>query len=228
MDIKVDISIIVPIYNQELHLEKCLSSLLNIKDLNIEIICINDGSNDRSLEIMEEYQRNDSRIRIINKENTGYGDSMNCGIASAEGKYIFFIESDDWLADYALNDLFDNAEKFSTDIVKGNYYIYNSGKDKVSIYENLKNFQYNCLVQKPLHLYSRSISQMDRTDIMPRIRTVCIVVGTRYSNSPTLPLAPWLARSPAHHRVVRGIGSSQHRNFGGTPKQLSTVRLNTL
>lgn len=144
----MDISVIVPIYNQELHLEKCLSSLLNIKDLQVEIICINDGSDDGSFEIMEKYQRDDSRIKIINKINTGYGDSMNCGITRAEGKYIFFIESDDWLADNALNELFVYAEKFSADIVKGNYYIYNSSQDKVSIYENLKNFQYNCLVQK--------------------------------------------------------------------------------
>lgn len=144
----MEVSIIVPIYNQELHLEKCLSSLLNIKGMSVEILCVNDGSTDKSLELIKKFKNNDSRIKIINKENTGYGDSMNRGIENAKGEYIFFVESDDWLVDGALNVLYENAKNFSADIVKGNYFIYNSHQNQVNIYENLKKFEYNCLISE--------------------------------------------------------------------------------
>lgn len=142
----MEISIIVPVYNQEMHLEECLNSLLRIRDLSVEIICVNDGSTDRSLEIIKSFQSNDDRVKVLDKENTGYGDSMNLGIESAKGKYIFFLESDDWLVDGALNILYENAEKESADVVKGNYYIYNANQDNDTIFENLKNFQYDCLL----------------------------------------------------------------------------------
>lgn len=89
------VSVIIPIYNAEKRIEKCLDSILNQKYDNIEIICVNDGSTDDTTRILEVYSNNDSRIIVINKENEGVSKARNTGIENATGKYIVFIDADD-------------------------------------------------------------------------------------------------------------------------------------
>ena len=89
------ISVIVPVYNSELFLSKCLSSIINNTYNNLEIICVNDGSTDKSYEILNEFANKDSRIHIINKINGGSARARNEGLNIAKGKYIAFIDSDD-------------------------------------------------------------------------------------------------------------------------------------
>lgn len=101
------ISIIVPIYNVEVYLDECINSLLQQTYKNIEIILINDGSTDRSLEICYKYKALDNRIRVINKSNEGLGLTRNRGLDNITGKYVTFIDSDD----YADNDLIKNLYK---------------------------------------------------------------------------------------------------------------------
>lgn len=91
------VSIIVPIYNVEKYLAKCLDSLVNQTLKDIEIICINDGSTDNSLEILKTYALRDSRIKIIDKQNEGLSVTRNIGMSIATGDYIGFIDSDDWV-----------------------------------------------------------------------------------------------------------------------------------
>lgn len=91
------ISVIVPIYNTSLYLSECLNSLINQTYKNLEIICINDGSTDNSLEILNEYQKKDNRIKIITQENQGLSSARNKGIEEANGELISFIDSDDWV-----------------------------------------------------------------------------------------------------------------------------------
>ena len=86
-----DVSIIIPVYNSEFYIKRCLDSVANIK--NAEIIVINDGSTDNTLEILKGYKN----IKIINNENYGVSHSRNCGIKEATGKYIMFVDSDDYL-----------------------------------------------------------------------------------------------------------------------------------
>lgn len=93
----VKISVIVPVYNVEKYLRECLDSLINQTLTDIEIICINDGSTDNSLEILKEYAKKDDRIKVINQENKGLGATRNIGINIAKGDYISFIDSDDFL-----------------------------------------------------------------------------------------------------------------------------------
>ena len=90
------VSILIPIFNVEKYLRQCLDSAVNQTLKDIEIICINDGSTDSSLEILKEYAKVYNSIKIINKQNTGYGHSMNCGLKLAKGEYIGIIESDDF------------------------------------------------------------------------------------------------------------------------------------
>ncbi|MGN0031404.1 MAG: glycosyltransferase family 2 protein [Candidatus Gastranaerophilaceae bacterium] len=97
MNRKPKISIIVPVYNVGKYLRKCLNSLIYQTYSNLEIICINDGSTDDSLEILKEYSKSDSRIVLIDKKNEGVSVARNIGIKTATGDYISFIDSDDWV-----------------------------------------------------------------------------------------------------------------------------------
>ena len=91
------ISIIIPVYNVEQYLDECMKSLINQTLKDIEIICINDGSTDNSLEILKGYAEKDDRIKIIDKENGGYGIAMNMGLKAATGEYIGILEPDDYV-----------------------------------------------------------------------------------------------------------------------------------
>ena len=102
------ISFIIPIYNSEKYIEKCIRSIIDQKYKEIEIICINDGSTDNSEVIIKKIQKNDSRIILISKPNGGVSSSRNIGIENASGDYVMFIDSDDYLENsylYNLNDL---------------------------------------------------------------------------------------------------------------------------
>ena len=88
------VSILVPCYNVEAYLRECLDSIVNQTLTDIEIICINDGSTDGTLGIIKEYAAKDKRIKIIDKENEGYGKSMNRGLDAATGEYVGIVESD--------------------------------------------------------------------------------------------------------------------------------------
>ena len=97
MNNNINLSIIVPVYNSEKYLNECITSLQNQTLKNIEIILINDGSKDKSLEICKKYAQNDNRITVINQENSGQATARNVGIGFAHGEYITFADSDDWL-----------------------------------------------------------------------------------------------------------------------------------
>lgn len=121
------ISILIPIYNVEKYLAQCLDSVCKQTLKDIEIICINDGSTDGSLDIIKQYQAKDKRIKLINKKNTGYGDSMNQGLKTVRGKYIGIVEPDDWIERNALQDLFDLAESTAAEVIKCNFYLEKDG-----------------------------------------------------------------------------------------------------
>lgn len=124
------VSVLVPIFNVEKYLEQCLESIIKQTLKDIEIICINDGSTDGSLRIIKRYAKRDNRIVIINKKNSGYGDSMNQGLKKATGKYIGIVESDDWIELDAFEKLYRYAAKHDVDVVKGNYFNYYTDPNK--------------------------------------------------------------------------------------------------
>ena len=92
-----EISVIVPVFNKEKYLKKCIESILNQDIKNIELILVNDGSSDNSGLICDSYSKKDSRVKVIHKENQGVSTARNIGIKNAKGKYISFIDSDDWI-----------------------------------------------------------------------------------------------------------------------------------
>ena len=110
------ISVIIPVFNVENYLEKCLDSVVNQTLNDIEIICINDGSTDNSPNILESYVQKDARIIVINQENKGLSAARNRGLEIAKGEYISFVDSDDWIDENFLEKLYEAITKNNCDI----------------------------------------------------------------------------------------------------------------
>ena len=117
----VKVSIIVPVYNVEKYLRKCLDSLVNQTLKDIEIICINDGTKDNSVEIIDEYVKKYSNVLLINQENQGLGMARNNAMKYAKGDYIAFVDSDDWIDLDMYEVLYNKAIKTNADIVECDY-----------------------------------------------------------------------------------------------------------
>lgn len=136
------VTIIVPVFNTERYLRYCLDSLLQQTMKELEIICVNDGSTDHSLQILEEYAARDVRIRLFTKENSGYGDSMNLGLSHANGEYIGIVESDDYVLPNMIEHLYNVAHNYDAEITKSNFYYASEANGEV-YQENLSELPYN-------------------------------------------------------------------------------------
>ena len=125
----IPISVIIPVYNVEKYLKRCLDSVINQTFRDLEIICVNDGSTDGSSEILEEYKSKDERIIIINKVNGGLSSARNAGMKVARGEYIGFVDSDDWIDLDFFEKLYTAAKKHDADVAcAGIKRVYSSGK----------------------------------------------------------------------------------------------------
>ena len=114
---EVKVSVVVPVYNQERHLEECLQSLLNQTLQDIEVICVDDGSTDRSKEILDEIAAKDGRVKILHQKNQYAGVARNNGFSVATGKYVCFLDSDDFFASSLLEKTYLRAEETNADII---------------------------------------------------------------------------------------------------------------
>lgn len=117
------ISVIVPVYNVEKYLPECLDTLVNQTLNDIEIIIIDDGSTDRSRQIIQQYRERDARLAVLRQENKGNGASRNTGVAMAKGKYVLFVDSDDWVLPHTCQLLYEKAELHQLDVLVFNYYL---------------------------------------------------------------------------------------------------------
>ena len=111
------VSVVVPIYNMEKYLKKCIESIINQTYHNIEVILVDDGSNDTSPNICDYFSRIDDRIKVIHKSNGGLSDARNCGIKSATGEYIMFVDSDDYIDCKTIEILVENIIKNEAEMV---------------------------------------------------------------------------------------------------------------
>ena len=107
----IKVSVIVPVFNTEKYKEKCLNSLINQTLQDIEIICVNDGSTDKSADIIKKFANKDSRFKLINQENKKQGAARNTGMKIAKGEYIGFVDSDDWVDLEYYEKLYNAAKK---------------------------------------------------------------------------------------------------------------------
>lgn len=111
------ISVIIPVYNVEKYLEKCIQSVINQTIKNLEIILVDDGSTDLSGKICDEYSKKDKRIKVIHKENGGLSDARNAGLNIESGEYIVFVDSDDYIEYNMIENLYKCIKKYNADIV---------------------------------------------------------------------------------------------------------------
>ena len=133
------ISIIVPVYNAELYLSQCLDSLIGQTYKNLEIICVNDGSSDRSVEILQKYIMTDSRIKVISQNNMGLSSARNAGLMNARGDYIMFVDSDDWLD----IDTCEKALQEDADVIFWSYYREYGSKSLKTQYYGSEKIEWN-------------------------------------------------------------------------------------
>lgn len=141
-----EISIVVPVYNVEKYLDKCISSILQQSFTDFELILVDDGSNDGSERKCDEYKNGDSRIKVVHQENQGLSSARNIGIETSKGKYITFIDSDDFVHPRMLEILYNNILENKADISACGYEIVPEGKkiyvksigNNISIYNNIQ------------------------------------------------------------------------------------------
>jgi glycosyltransferase involved in cell wall biosynthesis len=139
----IKISILIPVYNVEKYLEQCLDSVINQTLKEIEIICVNDGSTDDSLQILEDYAKKDHRIRIVNKVNGGISSARNMGLDYVNGEYIGFVDSDDWIELDMYEKLYKNAKFHDSDIVMFPGHLFDENTQELKY--NVPYFTLECL-----------------------------------------------------------------------------------
>lgn len=150
------LSVVIPVYNAQFYLENCIESILNQNFEDFELLLINDGSTDSTLDICQEYERKDKRIRVFNKTNSGVSDTRNYAINKIKGEYVLFIDSDDWIENNTFGSLFEVVDSNNPDLIifgisidveseKNNinsilnYYKRSSWKTKKEIQDNVYN-----------------------------------------------------------------------------------------
>ena len=125
----LDLSIIIPVYNVEKYLKECLNSISKIKDINYEIIIVNDGSLDNSQKIIEEFCKKNNRARFFIKENGGQSSARNYGLKRAEGEYIWFVDSDDFINPNEFQNFYLEFKKYDLDIGYFNFLTFDDEDD---------------------------------------------------------------------------------------------------
>lgn len=124
------VSVIIPVYNVEKYLRQCIESIINQTLNDIEVICVNDGSSDLSLDILNEYQARDKRVIVVSQKNKGTGVARNVGIEKSSGECLVFVDPDDWLELNALEELYNLYKENDVDIVSHNHTYIDEANDK--------------------------------------------------------------------------------------------------
>lgn len=160
------ISIVIPIYNTSSMLSKCLDSVVHQTYTNLEIILVNDGSTDNSLEIIMSYKETDARIKVVNKENGGLSSARNAGLKIATGRYVLHIDSDDWIELNMCESLISVAEGADVDIVSCDVFFETPGRTSIrkEPYSNCEfgdSFLYKYIVKKGLNSVCNKLIRME-------------------------------------------------------------------
>lgn len=167
------VSIVIPVYNAELTIEKCVKSILQQDYKNIEIIVVDDGSTDKTQDIIENYKEKDKRIRYIKQNNSGVSTARNNGMNKAEGEYIVFVDSDDWLKKNMISRMVEIIEKENVDVVRCNYDdIYEKKTVSGPAYEDVNNKKYFHKEYKTSNIYDHFLT--DNEPLKNLVMLLCI------------------------------------------------------
>ena len=182
----VDISIIVPIYNASKYLKKCLDSLVNQTKKELEFILINDGSTDDSESIIKSY--NDSRIKYFKRSNHGIGKTRNFGINKSTGKYIMFLDSDDYLEENACEVLYEKIDKEKLDLVVCDFYRVVNDSNAI---EKITSFKNTSLKDNPNLLLNVNLAPWNkiyRSDLIKN-NNIKFIEDLKYEDAPFVALS---------------------------------------
>jgi len=188
----VKISVVLPVYNVANYLRKCLDSLVNQTFKDFEVICVNDGSTDMSLGILEGYSLSDSRFKIINQDNQGLSGARNTGIKEVQGDYILFVDSDDWLEENALELLYQHVSGFDSDITmfKFKYFDDDTGEFSEGPFTNLEiidssyytgNFCYMDVLDIIFKISHAPFNKLYKTSFIKKL-DACFLHGSYYED----------------------------------------------
>ena len=220
------VSVIVPIYGVEKYLRQCVDSILAQTLKEIEVILVDDGSPDGCPAIVDEYAAKDSRVIAVHQENGGYGRAVNHGIELAKGEYIGIVESDDWIEPTMYEKLYRNAKENRSDLVKAQFYIYNSAKSpadklfdkRMQTLQDAPDGVFSIEKWPKLFIYHASIwSNLYRSEFLKKIK----LVETRSASYQDFPFmcecyclaqAISVVKEPlVHYRMEENQGSSTIR-----------------
>ena len=207
------VSIIIPAYNAEKTIAKCLESLINQTYQNLEIIVINDGSKDNTAKIIKEYQ--DKRIIFINQSNSGIGTTRNKGIDKSTGDYIMFVDSDDYLALNCIEKLVNNAHKNKSDLVVYNYILKTNTQDlKITI----PKFNPTKIEDNPDLLLNINLSPWNKLYHKTLFKNNRFVTNLKYEDAPTVVEAFLEAKKISYepdylyYYIMQSTGETLNRN----------------
>ena len=176
------ISIIIPIYNSASYLGKCLDSILSQTYADFEVICIDDNSTDNSLEILQKYSEKDARIKVIHKKNEGVSLARNAGLDVAQGEFLLFVDSDDWIEKYTCEIAIQKIRQEEADIVMWPYIRERGNESKKKVIFNHDTIFDQTSIQEKLH--RRMIGIIDQELEQPEnADALCTVWGKLYRRS---------------------------------------------
>ena len=238
------ISVLIPVYNVEKYLSDCLNSVINQTMQDIEIICVNDGSTDHSLEILEEYASKDPRIKIISQENKGLLLARKVGVHHAIGEYSLFLDADDWFELNACEKLYDVVKKYDVEILHYQYiieYINEEYKNQVADRYN-KNYNTNFIKYKKVsameafsyilhHPYGFNLcGKLIKTTLLKEVyassKDVYMLNGEDdYISYPLFYFAKsYYGIAEAYSHIRKGSSLNNRREYGYTLEHFSTVQ----
>lgn len=143
------VSVVIPVFNTEKYIDICLDSLINQSFKDFEAICINDGSNDSSLYILEQYSKYDKRIKVFSTENKGLSEARNYGVSLCRGKYVTFLDSDDYISPVMLEIFYKNLNETGADFVFGDSYKINPLTNEISFWDYIKENELKTYLKNP-------------------------------------------------------------------------------
>lgn len=161
------ISVIIPVYNAEKYIKKCIESVLSQSFSDFELLLVDDGSTDQSGEICDSYAKTDKRIKVIHKQNGGVSTARNAGLLNSSGEYIGFIDSDDYIEPEMYSVLIDNIEKFQCDISICGFKVFNEDMNRVERVQNSGKIE--ILSQEELVLKETDMPWSIRLDVINKL-----------------------------------------------------------
>lgn len=179
------ISIVIPVYNVENYLNKCIKTIVNQTYKNLEIILVDDGSTDKSGKICDEWKEKDTRIKVIHKKNGGLSDARNVGIRSSVGKYLFFIDSDDYVSLDIIENLYKSMKENNVQIVTDTYVLETYYK-KLVTHRKSENIVDSEKALKNIFMQKDSVAVWGRLYLRELFNDIEFPVGKKYEDLGTI------------------------------------------